>query len=382
MSPQRPYFKLKNVELEAAMQTDRQGVLFELDFRSSRAAKKLKGSLSSAAEPAPADRPVIVQAKPTAINFAALQAKAARLEEQAKACHGDRLTNTPKRLAQAMHKRMDGDRIKRQAAILYAAAVLVQTDYNGPIASLKTVDIIAKAQEASLYECKMICNGYHSYNVEMMDKPRHTSPIHEELRALINPAQAPAEAKKSAQIQAEAELRNCNISGFFPTPPAVIAVMLEQAGDLRGKLILEPSAGKGDLVKAALDAGAKVRAFEIVPKLAAYCQAHVGPVKNADFLEQTCIVIDTDVVLMNPPFERDAAPKHVLHALTWLKEGGRLIAVMPANWAEKSSADALHDAISEKGLDLLEIEVERAAFNGADAFRQTGVSTTIIVIKS
>lgn len=35
---------------------------------------------------------------------------------------------------------------------------------------------------------------------------------------------------------------------FYPTPPEVAAEMLDQL-DLRGKTVLEPSAGKGDLAQ-------------------------------------------------------------------------------------------------------------------------------------
>lgn len=35
---------------------------------------------------------------------------------------------------------------------------------------------------------------------------------------------------------------------FYPTPPEVAALMLDPL-DLRGKVVLEPSAGKGDLVR-------------------------------------------------------------------------------------------------------------------------------------
>lgn len=42
---------------------------------------------------------------------------------------------------------------------------------------------------------------------------------------------------------------------FYPTPPEVAALMLDPL-DLRGKTVLEPSAGKGDLVRECLARGA------------------------------------------------------------------------------------------------------------------------------
>ena len=55
-------------------------------------------------------------------------------------------------------------------------------------------------------------------------------------------------------------------SQFYPTPTAVISQML--AGiHLEGCNVLEPSAGKGDIVKALQAAGANVNACEIDTQL-------------------------------------------------------------------------------------------------------------------
>src|SRR4051812_34975845 len=76
---------------------------------------------------------------------------------------------------------------------------------------------------------------------------------------------------KSAQETLDLMRSLSHVPGFFPTPPAVVAAMLEYA-DLRpGLTVLEPSAGKGDLIRAA--AGCTVRAFELVPTLAKICGA-------------------------------------------------------------------------------------------------------------
>jgi predicted RNA methylase len=43
---------------------------------------------------------------------------------------------------------------------------------------------------------------------------------------------------------------------FYPTPPEVAATMLDPL-DLRGRTVLEPSAGNGNLVHACLERGAE-----------------------------------------------------------------------------------------------------------------------------
>lgn len=318
-----------------------------------------------------------------------IRAKVERLRSAADACHADRLTNTAKRLGQAMGKRLEGDRLKRQANML--EAVCASADGFEPFAgTMSTQALIAAAGEAARYETKHTANGYHSYLIET-DKPQHAQPIHNALRRLLDPGAVKAEAAKSVQIQAEAELRQCDFPGFFPTPAAVIAVMLEQVGDLTGLDVLEPSAGKGNLVQAAFNAGAKtVRVFEVVPKLLGYLErfVKVPPLpacmvsQNADFMDRMPPTqhAGVDVVLMNPPFEKDQAPKHVLHALSWLKPGGKLVAVMPANWSEKTSADHLLRTIDDNGFSFMEMDVEANAFAGAGAFRQTGVRVSLAII--
>ena len=331
-----------------------------------------------------------VSAKPTpTVSSDKLLIKAQALLDKAEACFADRLQNTPKRIAQSMHKRMEGQRMERQAHILKAYATAID-DGEAPLVGCTVRQIITWADEASIYTCKPVSNGYHGYHVETTDA-KHNEAHHITLRNLLDPRKVMESAEKVAKEQAEAELRNCDVEGFFPTPSTVIRVMLEQAGDMWDKTVLEPSAGKGDLVQAALKAGAKsVKAFEIAPRLADYVGRFVRPVGStqcvvahqADFMGQLPVGdhARVDVVLMNPPFERDAAPAHVLHALSWLKPGGRLVSVMPSNWAEKKAADYLLRTIDDRGLSMTEIEIDGPAFNGANSFRQTAVRTSIIVI--
>lgn len=122
--------------------------------------------------------------------------------------------------------------------------------------------------------------------------------------------------------------------GQFDSPPDVVARVLELAGDLTGKFVLEPSAGIGNIAGAADDAGGIVWCFELDAKR---CEAlfdrlgreDVGGITQADFLTVDPTQ-DTlfDVVLMNPPFARQADIAHVLHASLFVKPGGRLVAVM------------------------------------------------------
>lgn len=122
--------------------------------------------------------------------------------------------------------------------------------------------------------------------------------------------------------------------GFFPTPPAVVAMLMERANVQPGAYALEPSAGDGAIVSALLAAGAVVDAVELLPKNAQAVRVMRGPVRvfEQDFLTLP-VVPRYDVVVMNPPFAKRADIRHVMHAVRFLKPGHKLVAVMSAGVA-------------------------------------------------
>lgn len=116
------------------------------------------------------------------------------------------------------------------------------------------------------------------------------------------------------------------------TPPDVAASMARAAG-LYGQLdVLEPSAGTGNLIRAAIAAGcdpARIAAVEMHCALAdALRKWHA--VECADFLElaqEWRGVRSFDRVLMNPPFSRVRA--HVNAAISLLRPNGFIVALVP-----------------------------------------------------
>ncbi|MDP2374395.1 DUF3560 domain-containing protein [Reyranella sp.] len=131
---------------------------------------------------------------------------------------------------------------------------------------------------------------------------------------------------------------------LFPTPAELARKMADYAGvKLIGGRVLEPSAGTGNLVRAAWNyaTGAdccKVVAIESDTRLAEglremgrrtlYANDSRFTVHCADFLECTPAQWGRfNVILMNPPFESGADIKHIRHALTFLAPGGKLAAI-------------------------------------------------------
>ena len=112
---------------------------------------------------------------------------------------------------------------------------------------------------------------------------------------------------------------------FFPTPLEVIEIMTE--GEIiKGKIFLEPSGGKGDIVDYLLSEGAKdVIACENNEDLKKILQTKCKVIES-DFLALTSDKIShIDAIIMNPPFSAD--DKHILHAYNIAPAGCKIIAL-------------------------------------------------------
>ena len=119
---------------------------------------------------------------------------------------------------------------------------------------------------------------------------------------------------------------------FFPTPVSVIQSMQI---DCTGKKVLEPSAGKGDIVKYLLKNGASdVFAYEINKDLQKIVQTQCT-LLGADFLESKPEdVSHCDLIVMNPPFSN--ADKHIEHAFEIAADGCEIISLCNYETIEKS----------------------------------------------
>lgn len=129
--------------------------------------------------------------------------------------------------------------------------------------------------------------------------------------------------------------------GFFKTPPELAKRLVDAAGIKQGDVVLEPSAGTGNLIRALPDWVSWVYACEVNAGIIsalrlATLRWGTTCVHCRDFLQTTPSDLDpraklVDVVVMNPPFARQADIDHVLHATTFLRPGGRLAAIMSAS---------------------------------------------------
>lgn len=163
--------------------------------------------------------------------------------------------------------------------------------------------------------------------------------------------------------------------GYFPTPSAVVNRLLELAKIEPGMNVLEPSAGRGSIALELSKVAAGVDCVEIdSSNLAALSSAQsYRYIEIGDFLAITPKPI-YDRVVMNPPFGKNAAPAHVLHALKFLKRGGRLVSVMPSSVTFRT--DALNKTIRSEAVGIDPLPDNSFAESG------TNVNTVIVVLQA
>lgn len=175
------------------------------------------------------------------------------------------------------------------------------------------------------------------------------------------------------------EYVNPQDNGFYPTPPALAERVIDLAKIEPGMLVLEPSAGKGALAAPAAEIVGKDNVWCVEPLFwkdltfegySVYAQT--------DFLGINPEAEDEpgyDRVIMNPPFGKKVELKHVLHAIKFLKPGGRLVAILPvgALQGKDKATLAFWDTLQDSGA--------TNTFEVADgAFKPSGTNVRVFIL--
>jgi len=178
----------------------------------------------------------------------------------------------------------------------------------------------------------------------------------------------------------EQQLIGREIPGFFPTPKAIVSRMLELTEIEPNDRVLEPSAGKGDILDLirSKHPDARVTAVEINAALLEILGAKGHAVEQGDFLGHKG---EYDRVVMNPPFENGQDIDHIRHAFDLVAPGGRVVAVISEGpfFRQDKKAEEFRRWLDELGGESEQLPED--AFKGIDAFRQTGVRTRIVSIE-
>lgn len=161
---------------------------------------------------------------------------------------------------------------------------------------------------------------------------------------------------------------------FYPTPREVIETMMMDE-DINGKTILEPSAGKGNIVDWLQENGAgRVIACENDTNIRKLLDGKCEIIAN-DFLTVTSEQVShVDYIVMNPPFSEGA--KHILHAFEIAPAGCTIVALCNDDNLERG----WHYEKNKQLIETVELYGRREylgnVFNKAE--RQTNVCVSLL----
>lgn len=287
---------------------------------------------------------------------------------------GARLTNTPKRQREAASARQEGTRLQRTQKAMRALADLHEAGTVPPI--LATLTTKAAVYDLAGSHIDRTNAGYYDAGIDT-GKPSLATPAALALWELIG---GPSDAERRAdELRRKVEaLQFANIPGYFPTPAAIIADMID-AADIGGGpvTILEPSAGSGAILDAVHKAhpDALLYSYELHASLREVLKLKGYQPHGSDFMEAHPEPI-WDFVLMNPPFENGQDMAHVRHAFDMLKPGGRLVAIMSPGpfFRQDRKAQAFRDWFDDMAAD--KVDIPAGAFKASG----TGIATVMVTI--
>lgn len=177
------------------------------------------------------------------------------------------------------------------------------------------------------------------------------------------------------------EGKRCNLQQdyqFFETPPEVADWLVMLSGGVHETdTVLEPSAGRGALVKAIHRAcpSVTVDCFELMPENIEILKKIPGVnIKGDDFTSADQGKYTK--IIANPPFSKNQDIDHVKRMYDLLQEGGTLAAITSNHWtiSEEKKCAAFRQWLLDVGGEKYEIE------EGAFKKSGTSVKTQAIVI--
>lgn len=170
---------------------------------------------------------------------------------------------------------------------------------------------------------------------------------------------------------------------FYPTPKEVLDKIIEGIDWRQIQSVLEPSAGKGDIVdyikekyeKETWNRDLDIDCIEIDDIL---CQTLKG--KELRVVHNDFLTFNTfkhyDLIIMNPPF-RDGA-KHLLHALSLQKDNFGIICILNAETIRNPYTNERKDLLNR--LEKMNAEIKYMEGQFLLAERPTGVEIAVIKI--
>lgn len=176
--------------------------------------------------------------------------------------------------------------------------------------------------------------------------------------------------------------KRCNLQQeyqFFETPSDVADWLVMLAGGIqKDDTVLEPSAGRGALIKAVHRAcpDVQVECYELMPENRDFLQTLENVILLGEDFTKDCVGTYSKIVA-NPPFSKNQDIGHVRLMYEHLKEGGTLAAITSPHWkmaSEKKCADF------RQWLEEVHAEVFKIS-PGEFKDSRTSISTMAVVIK-
>ena len=304
-----------------------------------------------------------------------------------------RLENTYKRSTQAQHARKDA---LRQIIVGRMCATCAQDqELSKSFKTMKSVsDMVSRFSNAVYQQSRVDKNiGYELRDINLdtfdfLNDDMRTSVNKEFLGFLVDAIKGNMPSEKEMKIkELTTKVDLSKIDGYFPTPNELAEELVSRLGYIRSiDSLLEPSAGKGSLVEAVKKdhPGLFVDCFEINHSLKTILELKGlhSNLYHDDFLSVTPQDHGAtyDKIIMNPPFENKQDIEHITHALKFLKEGGKLVAIASAGVLTNSDRKsvAFRELVEDYG-GTIEPAPE-GAFKKAD--RATAVNTVIVEIEN
>lgn len=304
-----------------------------------------------------------------------------------------RLENTHKRAQQAQYARKDA--LKEILIGELCVAVGQSSAYDGIIKTKKAVvDMYDKVLSARYrqkrdtkqgdYDLKDCNEETFDYFLEE-DKTEINKLFLDLLMSVVNKTTPDATKIKIKELETKVDLGR--IEGYFPTPRELADEMVSRLGQFNDTdIVLEPSAGKGSLIEAIKAQYPFVTVYcveqnyslcEILKLKSLQDELYHDDFLDIDFSVEDPITYFTKII-MNPPFENKQDIDHITHAIKFLQDGGKLVALASAGVLTNSDKKSVQfrEMIDELG-GTIEL-APQGSFKKAD--RSTGVSVTIIEV--
>jgi hypothetical protein len=243
---------------------------------------------------------------------------------------------TKRRLRIAQGMREEGQRLQEIQAVLYALSIAHASGKIEDYSFLKKIRTISDIESLNAYKYGKDNENVYKHHEDRL-KRLGINNTHDWRSAIVQRGDVLVHTvttlKQNGEEQKLRELEmqvlDAGIPGFFPTPPELIERLLELADITADDRVLEPSAGKGDILDAIRknNPDQSLHAIEIYSTLREILTLKGYTLVGHDFLSYEPEK-RYDKIIMNPPFENGLDIDHVMHAYPMIRSTGRLVAIM------------------------------------------------------